>query len=70
MNIVEKIFPSNGYHSSIGMAPYEALYGRKCRSLVCCDVEGLRQLEGPKLIQEKVDKIQVVKKNLKTAQDR
>ena len=26
---------NNGYHSSVGMAPYEALYGRKCRSPVC-----------------------------------
>ena len=26
---------NNSYHSSIGMAPYEALHGRKCRSLVC-----------------------------------
>ena len=38
---------NNGYHSSIGMAPYEALYGRKYRSLVCWDVEALRQLEVP-----------------------
>ena len=26
---------NNSYHSSVGMAPYEALYGRKCRSLIC-----------------------------------
>ena len=38
---------NNSFHSSIGMAPYEALYGRKYRSLVCWDVERLRQLEGP-----------------------
>ena len=47
-----------------------SLYGRKCRSHIYCDVEGLRQLEGPELIQEMVDKIQVVKKCLKVAQDR
>ena len=52
---------NNSYHSSIGMAPYEALYGRKCRSLVCWDMEGLRQLESSKLIQKTVDKIQIVK---------
>ena len=33
---------NNGYHSSIKMAPYEDLYGRKCRSPICWDVEGLR----------------------------
>ena len=38
---------NNGFHSSISMAPYEALYGRICQGPVCWDVEGLRQLEGP-----------------------
>ncbi|KAL0405562.1 UNVERIFIED_CONTAM: Transposon Tf2-11 polyprotein [Sesamum latifolium] len=61
---------SNSFHSSIGMAPYEALYGRKYRSPIYWDVEGLRQLEGPKLVQETVDKIQIVKQCLKAAQDR
>ena len=61
---------NNGYHSSIRMALYEALYERKCRSSVCWDVKGLRQLEGPELIQEIVDKIQIFKKSLKAAQDR
>ncbi|KAL0293196.1 UNVERIFIED_CONTAM: Transposon Ty3-I Gag-Pol polyprotein [Sesamum angustifolium] len=37
---------NNSFHSSVGMAPYEALYGRKCRSPICWDIEGLRQLEG------------------------
>ena len=43
---------------------------KKCRSPVCWDMEGLGQLEGPKLIEETVDKIQIVKKCLKDAQDR
>ncbi|KAL0288539.1 UNVERIFIED_CONTAM: RNA-directed DNA polymerase [Sesamum calycinum] len=34
------------------------------------DIEGLRQLEGPELVQQMVDKIQTVKKYLKVAQDR
>ncbi|KAL0427186.1 UNVERIFIED_CONTAM: Transposon Ty3-I Gag-Pol polyprotein [Sesamum latifolium] len=49
---------NNSFHSSIRMAPYEALYGRKYRSSICWDIEGLRQLEGPELVQETVDKIQ------------
>ncbi|KAL0307679.1 UNVERIFIED_CONTAM: Transposon Tf2-11 polyprotein [Sesamum angustifolium] len=61
---------NNSFHSSIGMAPYEALYGRRCRSPVCWDVERLRQLEGPELVQETMEKIQMVKKCLKAAQDR
>ncbi|KAK4395669.1 hypothetical protein Sango_1721200 [Sesamum angolense] len=52
------------------MAPYEALYGRKYRSPICWDIEGLRQLEGPELVQQTVDKIQTVKKCLKATQDR
>ena len=48
---------NNSYHSSIEMAPYEALYGRKYRSPVCWDVEGLRQLEGLEIVQITVDKI-------------
>ncbi|KAL0315508.1 UNVERIFIED_CONTAM: hypothetical protein Sradi_5429000 [Sesamum radiatum] len=51
------------------MAPYEALYEKKCRSPICWDIEGLRQLEGPELVQQKVDKIQTIKKCLKAAQD-
>ncbi|KAK4406537.1 Retrovirus-related Pol polyprotein from transposon [Sesamum angolense] len=61
---------NNSFHSSVGMAPYEALYGRKYRSPICWDIEGLRQLEGPELVQQTVDKIQTVKKCLKAAQDR
>ncbi|KAL0463175.1 UNVERIFIED_CONTAM: Transposon Tf2-12 polyprotein [Sesamum latifolium] len=61
---------NNSFHSSIGMAPYKALYGRKCQSPICWDIEGLRQLEGPELVQKIVDKIQTVKQGLKAAQDR
>ncbi|KAL0302542.1 UNVERIFIED_CONTAM: hypothetical protein Scaly_2563400 [Sesamum calycinum] len=56
--------------TTIGIAPYEALYGRKCRSPICWSIEGLRQLEGPELVQQTMDKIQTVKKYLKAAQDR
>ncbi|KAK4383098.1 hypothetical protein Sango_2809400 [Sesamum angolense] len=52
------------------MASFEALYGRKCRSPICWDIEGLRKLEGPELVQQMMDKIQTVKKCLKAAQDR
>ncbi|KAL2246065.1 UNVERIFIED_CONTAM: Transposon Tf2-12 polyprotein [Sesamum indicum] len=61
---------NNSFHSSIGMARYEALYGRRCRSPICWDIEGLRQLESPELVQKTVKKVQVVKKCLKATQDR
>ncbi|KAJ8772203.1 hypothetical protein K2173_027380 [Erythroxylum novogranatense] len=52
------------------MAPYEALYGRRCRTPICWDEEGERKLVGLELIQLTVDKINLVKQRLKAAQDR
>ena len=61
---------NNGYHSSIKMAPYEALYGRRCRTPLCWSEVGERQLLGPDLIQEITEKIQLIRKRLVAAQDR
>ena len=64
---------NNSYHSSIGMAPYEALYGRKCRSPVHWDEVGERKLLGPELIQqtaEAVSKIRKIRQRLYIAQSR
>ena len=38
---------NNSYQSSIEMAPYEALYGRKCRTPLCWDEVGERKFSGP-----------------------
>ena len=38
---------NNIYHCSLGMVPYEALYGKKCRTPVCWDEVRERQLVGP-----------------------
>ena len=48
------------------MAPYEALYGRKCRSPLCWKV-GERQLTGPKLVQITSEKVPIIQQKLKTA---
>ena len=61
---------NNRYHSNIKMAPYEALYGRKCRSPVYWDKEGIEILEGPEIVQMTADKINIIKSKLKAAQDR
>nr|GEY20735.1 putative reverse transcriptase domain-containing protein [Tanacetum cinerariifolium] len=51
-------------------APYEALYGQKCRSLVCWDKVGEAQLTGPELIQETTEKIILIKQRIQATQDR
>ena len=52
------------------MAPFEALYGRKCRTPVCWDVVGERRLVGPELVQVTSEKVKVLRDNLKIARDR
>ena len=61
---------NNSYQASIKAAPYEALYGRKCRSPICWDDVGERRLLGPEIVQQTIDKIQVIKERLQTAQSR
>ncbi|GJS11372.1 putative reverse transcriptase domain-containing protein [Tanacetum coccineum] len=61
---------NNSYHASIKAAPYEALYGRKCRSPVCWAEVGEAQLTGPELIQQTTEKIVVIKQRMQAAQDR
>ncbi|XP_057791315.1 uncharacterized protein LOC131008456 [Salvia miltiorrhiza] len=52
------------------MAPYEALYGRKCRSPLFWDEVGERKLLGPELVQQMIEKVDQVKQKIKEAQDR
>nr|GEU43804.1 putative reverse transcriptase domain-containing protein [Tanacetum cinerariifolium] len=58
------------YHASIKAAPFEALYGRKCRSPVCWSEVGDSQLTGPELIRETTEKIAQIKNRLLTARSR
>ncbi|KAI3713011.1 hypothetical protein L1987_71581 [Smallanthus sonchifolius] len=61
---------NNSYHTSINMAPFEALYGRKCRSPICWAEIGESQITGPELIQETSDKIMLIRDNLLVARSR
>jgi len=61
---------NNSYQASIGMAPYEALYERKCRTLICWDEIGERKLLGPEMVQLMTDKVRVIMQRIKEAQDR
>ena len=61
---------NNSYFSSIGVAPFEALYGRACRTPLCWSEVGERPLVGPEIVEETTQNVQVIKANLKAAQDR
>ncbi|GJV92563.1 putative reverse transcriptase domain-containing protein [Tanacetum coccineum] len=61
---------NNSYHSSVRCAPFEALYGRKCRSPIMWAEVGEGQLIGPELVQETTEKISHIKDRLKAARDR
>ncbi|GJZ99369.1 putative reverse transcriptase domain-containing protein [Tanacetum coccineum] len=61
---------NNSYHASIKAAPFEALYGRKCRSPVCWTKVGEAQILGPELIQETTEKIVQIKQRMQAASDR
>ncbi|GKD26273.1 putative reverse transcriptase domain-containing protein [Tanacetum coccineum] len=61
---------NNSYHASIKAAPFEALYGRKCRSPICWAEVGEVQLTGPEIVQETTEKIIQVKQRMQAAHDR
>ncbi|GKF14823.1 putative reverse transcriptase domain-containing protein [Tanacetum coccineum] len=61
---------NNSYHASIKAAPFEALYDRKCHSLVCWADVGQVQLTGPELVQKTTEKIIQIKQRMQVARDR
>src|SRR3954463_1405872 len=83
LHLVEFAY-NNSFQASIGMAPYEALYGRPCRSPLCWveagestfvrsqtdSTIGETIMEGPELISEITEKIILARQSMKAAQDR
>ncbi|GKA09008.1 putative reverse transcriptase domain-containing protein [Tanacetum coccineum] len=61
---------NNNYHTSINAAPFEDLYGRKCRSLICWAEVRDVQLTGLEIIHKTTKKIFQIKKRIKAARDR
>jgi len=51
---------NNSYHSSIGMAPYEALYGRRCRTPLCWQQDGESVVLGLEFLQQTTEKVRVI----------
>ncbi|GJX42036.1 putative reverse transcriptase domain-containing protein [Tanacetum coccineum] len=60
---------NNSYHTSIKAAPFEALYGRKCRSPICWAEVGDSQLTSPDIIHETTEKIVQIKSHIQAARD-
>ncbi|GKE94032.1 putative reverse transcriptase domain-containing protein, partial [Tanacetum coccineum] len=60
---------NNSYHASIKAAPFEILYGRKCRSPVCWAEFGDVQLTGLEIIHETTEKIVQIRQRLQAARD-
>jgi hypothetical protein len=61
---------NNSYQSSLQMAPFEALYGRRCRTPLSWSETSERKILGPDVVVEAEDKVKVIQANLKTAQSR
>lgn len=67
--LIEFVY-NNNYHASIGMTPYEPLYGRKRSSPLCWCELGEKTLIGPDIVQETTNKISLIRERTHTAQSR
>ncbi|KAJ0949182.1 putative nucleotidyltransferase, Ribonuclease H [Helianthus annuus] len=61
---------NNSYHTSIQAAPFEALYGRKCRSPLCWAEIGDSQITGPEMVVDTTEKIAQIRQRMAAARDR
>jgi RNA recognition motif-containing protein len=60
----------NSYQTSLKMAPFEALYGRRCRTPLSWSQTGERKIFRLDLVVEAEDKVKIIQNNLKAAQSR
>src|SRR5579883_1549543 len=61
---------NNSYQASLKMAPFEALYGRRCRTPLSWSQHGEQAIYGPNLVVEVEEKVKIIQENLKAAQSR
>jgi hypothetical protein len=61
---------NNSYQASLNMSPFQALYGRSCRTPLQWDQPGERQVFGLDILLEAEENIEMVRENLKIAQSR
>ncbi|WVZ92557.1 hypothetical protein U9M48_038608 [Paspalum notatum var. saurae] len=61
---------NNSYQASIKMSPFQALYGRRCRTPLHWDEPGEKQLFGPEIIKDAERQVRMIQENLRIAQTR
>ena len=61
---------NNSYQASIGMAPYETLYGQRCGTSVCWTELNEHKVIGPDIRKDIEENVQVIRQRLKAASDR
>jgi len=61
---------NNSFHSSIGMASYEALYGKRCRTPLCWIDPGESIALGPEVVQQTIEKVKLIQKRMKASLSR
>ncbi|KAI3713356.1 hypothetical protein L1987_71933 [Smallanthus sonchifolius] len=61
---------NNSHHTTIGMTPYEMLYWRRCRTLVCWGEIGQKELGSLEVVRETSERFDQIKARMKAAQDR
>ena len=59
---------NNSFHSTIGMAPYKALYGKRCRTPLCWLEPRENLTLGPKVVQQTTKKVKLIQERMMTAQ--
>jgi len=58
---------NNSFHVSIGMAPYEALYDRKCVTPLCRYKDGEAVFVGPELLEQTTEKVRMVRDRMQAS---
>ncbi|WVZ85092.1 hypothetical protein U9M48_032049 [Paspalum notatum var. saurae] len=61
---------NNSYQKSLEMAPFQALYGRRCRTPLNWSELGERVTFGPDLVSQAEEQVKLIHSNLKRAQSR
>jgi hypothetical protein len=58
---------NNSYQTTIGKAPFETLYGRKCRTPLCWEEVRDKKLYGAELVQVSTEKVRIIKDRMNAA---